>query len=74
MLPILFRFWTETWRTPARARLFYLVLAGSFATLAGLAIALGDASVAVLAAVAAAVTVALAFLAPKLARWTGSGG
>jgi hypothetical protein len=68
----LWRFWTDTWRAPGRARALYAVMMAAFAALAGLAIALGDASVATLAAIAAGVSGALALLAKRLARWTNT--
>ena len=66
----LWRWWTESWRAPRRARWLYAAIAAAFAVLAGVATLLGDAAVAALASVATALTAALAALAPRLARWT----
>ncbi len=63
------RWWTESWQAPRRARWLYIVMAAGFGSLALVAALAGDAAVAALAGVAAAVTVALAALAPRLTRW-----
>lgn len=64
--------WTDTWRSPSRARRLYAALAVAFGVLAVAAAIAGDAAVAAIAGVAAAVTAALAALAPRLGRWTNS--
>lgn len=66
----LWRWWTESWRAPRRARWLYLAMAGAFGLLALMAALAGDAAVAALAGLATLVTGALAFLAPRLAKWT----
>jgi len=69
-LGALWRWWTDTWRTPGRARLLYGVMALAFGALALVAALRGDALVAVLAAIGTAVTVGLAVIAPRLANLT----
>ena len=66
----LLRWWTESWRTPGRARWSYVVMALAFSGLALIATAGGDAAIAALAGVAAIVTVGLAVIAPWLSRRT----
>ncbi len=63
----LWRWWTENWRAPGRARWLYVVMAGGFGSLALLAGLTGDAAVAVLAGLAGVVTVVLAVVAPRFA-------
>ncbi len=66
----IWRFWTESWRAPARARWLYGAMALGFAGLAIGGGVKGDATVIALGAVFALVTAALAVLAPKLANLT----
>ena len=68
------RWWTETWRTPGRARWSYVVMALAFGGLALVAAARDDAAIAAAAGVAAIVTVVLAVLAPWLSKRAGGGG
>lgn len=70
MLHEFWGWWTESWRSPRRARWRYVVMAVGFGGLALAGALAGEAAVAALAGIAAAVTVALAALAPRLARWT----
>jgi len=70
----LLRFWTESWRAPARARWFYGALALGFAGLAIAGAVKGDATVIVLGALFALATAALAVFAPKLAPVVRSPG
>ena len=67
LLARLWRFWTESWRTPGRARWLYGALALGFAGLAIGGGVKGDATVIALGAVFALATAALAALAPRLA-------
>ncbi len=69
----LWRWWTETWRAPRRARWLYIVMALGFGGLAVVAGVSGDAAVAALAGVASLVTLVLVLLAPQLSRWIGGG-
>jgi hypothetical protein len=73
MIPLtrLWRWWTDTWRTPARARFLYGVMAVAFAVLTLVAALQGDALVAVLGALGAFVTIMLSVFAPRLAKTTG---
>lgn len=72
MLGAAWRWWSESWRSPRRARLVYVVMTGAFGALAVIGIVRGDALVAVLAGIVALVTVVLAALVPRLSRWTNS--
>ncbi len=74
MVRNLWRWWSESWKAPRRARWLYIVMAAGFGGLALVAALSGDAAVAALAGVAAVATVALAVLAPRLSRWMGSEG
>ncbi len=65
----LWRWWTESWRSARQARLLYIVMGLGFGALAVVAALAGDFAVAALAGVAALFTLALALLAPWLARW-----
>ena len=67
----LWRWWTDGWRTPRRARLTYLVMTVGFAGLAVAAVVLGRGAVAGVAGVVAVLTAALAVIAPRLTRLTG---
>ena len=62
----LWRFWTETWRTPGRGRWLYGALALGFAGLAVGGAVSGDGTVIALGAVFALATAALAVFAPRL--------
>ena len=64
----LWRWWTDTWRAPKRARLLYAAMALAFAALAFIALMQSDALVAILAAVGLFVTIALAVIAPRLSK------
>ncbi len=72
MIPFarLWRWWTESWSSPRRARWLYGALALGFAGLAIGGGMKGDATVVALGALFALATAALAFLAPRLAGWT----
>ena len=72
MIPLtrLWRFWTESWHAPKRARWSYIVVAVAFAGLMIAAIVMGEAAVAAIAGVVALATAGLAFVAPRLAQWT----
>jgi predicted Co/Zn/Cd cation transporter (cation efflux family) len=70
MLGRFWRWWTESWRAPGRARWLYGALALGFAGLAIGGGVKGDATVIALGAVFALATAALAVLAPKIARLT----
>jgi hypothetical protein len=70
MLGRLWRFWTESWRAPGRARWLYGALALGFAGLAIGGAVKGDATVIALGVLFALATAALAVLAPKLATLT----
>ena len=67
----LWRWWTESWQTPRRARALYLALAVGFTALSVVAAFRGDAAVAVIAGLLVLVTTALAAFAPWLAERTG---
>ncbi len=71
VLSQLLRFLNESWRSPQRARLVYLVMTFAFAGLAVAAIVIGEGAVAGVAGVVAVVTAVLALVAPRLARLTG---
>ena len=60
--------WTESWRSAKRARLQYLAMALAFGTIAVIAALMREPVVAAVAGVAAAISAALAMLAPRLAR------
>jgi membrane protein implicated in regulation of membrane protease activity len=64
------RWWTDTWRAPRRARWLYVMMAMAFAAIALVAVLADDAPVAAVAGFAALVTVALAAVAPWLSRRT----
>ena len=64
----LWRWWTDTWRAPKRARLLYAAMALAFGTLAFIALMQDDAFVAILAALGALVTITLAVVAPRLSK------
>ncbi len=63
----IWRFWTDSWSSPLRARLLYVAFALGFAGLAIGGSVKGDALVIALGAVLALATAALAVLAPRLA-------
>jgi hypothetical protein len=69
-LAFVWRWWTDTWRAPGRARLLYGAMALAFAALAAVAALQGEAAVAAIAGIATAGTLALAALAPQLRKWT----
>ncbi len=64
------RWWTETWRTPRRARWLYVVMAMGFAVIALVAVLADDPPIAAVAGIAALMTVGLAAAAPWLSRRT----
>ncbi len=66
----IWRFWTESWRAPGRARWLYGALALGFLGLAVGGGIKGDATVIALGIVFALATAALAVLAPKLPNLT----
>jgi len=66
----LWRWWTESWRAPGRARGVYLIMALGFGALAVVGALAADALVASIAGAVAVVTFALAVVAPRLASWT----
>ena len=68
-LSVLWRWWTESWRSARQARLLYIVMGLGFGVLAVVAALAGDFAVAALAGVAALFTLAMALLAPWLTRW-----
>jgi hypothetical protein len=68
----LWGWWTDTWCEPRRARVLYVAMALAFAALAIAAAVSGDTLVAALAGVAMLVTIALAALAPRLSKLSGS--
>ncbi len=68
LLTTLWRWWTEGWRSPQRARLTYVVMTIGFAGLAIVAVMLGRGLVAGVASVVAIVTLGLAVVAPRLVR------
>jgi hypothetical protein len=71
-LGVFWRWWTDSWRAPRRARLTYGAMSLAFAGLAVAGAVRGDP---VVAAVGGAVAVAVAVLAivvPRLAHWTKS--
>ncbi|MGB2694419.1 MAG: hypothetical protein WBD55_04430 [Dehalococcoidia bacterium] len=70
MLGAAWRWWSESWRSPRRARLTYIGMTVAFAALAVVAVVRGEVLAAVLAGIVALVTIALAVLAPRLARRT----
>ena len=69
----IWRFWTDSWHAPRRARWLYLVFTAGFVAMAIVGAIKGDALVVVLGAVFALVTATLAVLAPRLAGWTKKG-
>lgn len=64
------RFLTESWSSPLRARLLYGLFALGFLGLAIGGIVKGDATVIALGAIFAIATTALAVIAPKLSNLT----
>jgi hypothetical protein len=74
MIPLtrLWRWWTDTWRTPGRARFLYGVMAVGFAVLTLVAAMQGDALVLALGALGSFVTILLSVLAPRLSQATSS--
>lgn len=72
MLREVWRWWVESWSAPRRARLVYAVMALGFGALAVAGGVSGNAAVGAIAGGVAAVTAALAMLAPRLSRWTRS--
>ena len=71
LVATLWRWWTDGWRTPRRARLTYLVMTIGFAGLAVAALVLGRGAAAGVAGVVAVLTAALAVIAPRLAWLAG---
>lgn len=70
-LGALWRWWTESWRSPRRARVVYGAMAFAFGALAVIGGLRGEALVAAVAGALALLTLALAALAPRLSRWSG---
>ncbi len=66
----IWRWWSESWQAPRRARWLYGAMTLAFGGLALAAALAGEPAVAAVAGVAAAVTAAFAALAPRLARLT----
>lgn len=64
------RWWTDTWRTPGRARVLYAAMAFGFAGLTAGAIVAGDELVASIAGALAILTLGLTLLVGRLSRWT----
>ncbi len=63
---------TGSWRSATRARLLYVVVAVAFCGLAVAGAVSGNAEVAVLAAVAAILTLGIAIIASRLSARTGA--
>jgi len=70
MLRGLWRFWTESWSAPRRARWLYIAMTAAFGGLAIAGAVMGEAAVAAIAGIVAVATASLAVLAPRLAEWT----
>lgn len=68
----IWRFITDSWHAPRRARWLYLVFAAGFIAMAIGGGIKGDALVIALGIVFALVTATLAFLAPRFAIWSNS--
>jgi hypothetical protein len=66
LLSQLWRVLTDSWSSPRRARLVYIVLTAGFLTIAVAAAISGDALVAALGALFALATTTLALLVPRL--------
>lgn len=64
----LWRWWTDTWRAPGRARFLYGVMAIAFAALALAGILSSDALVSVLASLGTLVAIVLSVVAPRLSK------
>ena len=62
------RWWTDTWRAPSRARLLYGVMAIAFAVLTLFAAMQADALVIVFAATGTLVSIVLSVIAPRLSK------
>ena len=60
--------WTESWRSPGRARLQYAAMALAFGALAVIAALMSEPAVAAVAGIASVLTVGLAVIAPRLTR------
>ena len=67
------RWWTDTWHDPRRARVLYALMAAAFAGLMAAAVVRGDALVATLAGVMMVVALGLVALVPWLSRRTRRG-
>ena len=70
MLLRLWGWWTNSWRRPRLARSLYLAMALGFAAVAVLAAVVGDVAVAVVAGAFALLTASLALVVPRLAEAT----
>ena len=66
----LWRWWTESWRSPERARKQYTFVAVAFGVLTVIALAFGEPAVAALGAVMTLFVAALAYFAPRLVERT----
>lgn len=64
----LWRWWTESWRAPSRARGVYLLMAFGFGALAVVAALAADAAIAAIAALVSIATFVLSVAAPRLTR------
>ncbi len=69
-LALIWRFWTDSWSAPGRARWLYGLFALGFLSLAIGGIVKGDPTVIALGIIFALVTSALVILAPKLSNLT----
>jgi len=68
----IWRWWTDSWSAPNRARLLYVGFAAAFAALAVAGAVRGDALVAAIAGVLALLIAVLAVAAPTLSRLTNA--
>jgi len=66
------RWWTESWQAPRRARLLYVAMALAFGALAVAGAITGDAVVAAVGSIVAIAVAGLAIAVPRLAQWAKS--
>jgi hypothetical protein len=66
----LWRWWTESWRSPERARKQYGFVAVAFGVMTAIAIAMGDGAVAAVGAVMVVSAAGLSIIAPRLVERT----
>jgi hypothetical protein len=70
MIARLWKSWTESWRSPERARKQYAFVAGAFALLTVIAFAMGQPVVGLTGVVMTIIVALLAYFAPQLVERT----